>query len=99
MRNIPRIDLPALTSWLCFRKDGQEGYPEIAVRMMADPTWPAELKIWGTYTVECTAEGIPGAIRSPGTAAAARINIHMHRQAHSDAVEEVNDGDEPFVDV
>lgn len=98
MRNIPRIDLPTTREWICFRRDGEEGYPEIADRLISDPEWPEQLQIWGTYTIQCTAEDLPGAIRSPGTAAAARINIHMHRQAHFDAGVVVNDGDEPFTD-
>lgn len=98
MRNVPRIDLPTNSDWICFRKDGEEGYADIANRLMSDLDWPAGLNIWGTYTIECTADGVPGAIRSPGTAAAARINIHMHRQVHFEAPGEVNDGDEPFTD-
>ena len=98
MRNTPRIDLPGVTQCLCFRKDGSEGYQEIARRMMSDNAWPVGLQIWGTYTVECTAQGIPGAIRSAGTAAAARVNIHMHHQVHTTSPDLASDADEPFVD-
>lgn len=98
MRNTPRIDLPTARTWICFRKDGAETYPDIARRLMLDPEWPSQMNIWGTYTIECTASEVPGAIRSPGTAAAARINLHMHRQANFEVADEISDGDEPFTD-
>jgi hypothetical protein len=98
MRNIPRIDLPMSDEWVFFRQTGAEGYAEIANRMMLDGVWPNNLNIWGTYMIGATAEGAPGSIQSPGTAAAARINIHLHRQSHYGMDGYVNDGDEPFTD-
>ncbi len=102
MRNIPRIDLPTGNEWISFRRDREqvveEDYSDIARRTVADPAWPHDLNIWGTYTIACTAEDLPGAIRSPAVAAAARINIHLHRQAFFGAPNDVNDGDEPFTD-
>ena len=101
MKNIPRIDLPESTDWISFRRDrdldGDEDYADIARRVVADRAWPADLNIWGTYVIECTAENLPGAIKSPAVAAAARINIHLHRQAFFGA-DIVGDGDEPFTD-
>lgn len=102
MKNVPRIDLPTQSQWISFRRDGEleddEDYTDIAQRVVADPDWPTDLDIWGTYTIEWTASGEPGAIRSPATAAAARINIHLHRQAFFGANDIVADGDEPFTD-
>lgn len=102
MKNIPRIDLPENNDWIAFRRDrdlnANEDYDEIAKRVMADPSWPNDLGIWGTYTIECTAQGLPGAIRSPAVAAAARINIHLHRQAYFGAANITGDGEEPFSD-
>lgn len=102
MKNIPRIDLPEPSQWVSFRRDkeldDEEDYTDIAQRVVADADWPADLNIWGTYTIEWTASGEPGAIRSPATAAAARINIHLHRQAFFGANDIVVDGDEPFTD-
>ena len=102
MRNIPRIDLPTQSQWISFRRDrdlpDDEDYTDIAQRVVTDPEWPANLDIWGTYTIEWTASGEPGAIRSPATAAAARINIHLHRQAYFGSDDVVIDGDEPFTD-
>lgn len=102
MRNTPRIDLPTSGEWLSFRRDKQvdedEDYPGIARRMIDDRAWPADLNIWGTYTIECTAEQLPGAIRNAAVAAAARINIHLHRQAFFGANASLGDQDEPFTD-
>jgi hypothetical protein len=102
MRNIPRIDLPTASQWISFRRDkdldDDEDYSDIAQRVVSDPDWPANLNIWGTYTIDWTARGEPGAIRSPATAAAARINIHLHRQAFFGANDMISDGDEPFTD-
>lgn len=102
MTNIPRIDLPTSGEWISFRRNKnlstEESYGDIAQRVMSDPSWPSALSIWGTYTIDWTARGEPGAIRSPGTAAAARINIHLHRQAFFGVNEIVSDGDEPFTD-
>jgi len=102
MRNVPRIDLPTSNQWITFRRDREleddEDYTDIAQRVIDDPEWPADLNIWGAYTSGGTASGEPGAIRSPATAAAARINIHLHRQAFFGANNIVIDGDEPFTD-
>ncbi|QKR99206.1 hypothetical protein F9288_05725 [Sphingomonas sp. CL5.1] len=102
MRNVPRIDLPMSSQWISFRRDrdlqDDEDYTDIAQRVVGDPDWPADLNIWGTYTIGWTANGEPGAIRSPATAAAARINIHLHRQAFFGANDTIVDGDEPFTD-
>jgi hypothetical protein len=98
MKNVPRIDLPTRTEWIFFRSADDEDYADIADRMIADKDWPEDLSIWGTYSISCTALGLPGAIRSPGTAAAVRINIHLHRQAHFGVSGEVVDGEEPYSD-
>lgn len=102
MKNIPRIDLPTTSEWICFRRDKDydpdESYEEIAQRTLSDAAWPNGLNIWATYTIINTANGLPGAIRSPATATAVRVNLHMHRQAHFGAAFEVSDGEEPFED-
>jgi hypothetical protein len=102
MKIIPRIDLPTRDNWIFFRRDktnpAQESYSDIATRIISDPSWPDDLNIWGTYVIECTAEDVPGGIRSPAVAAAARINIHLHEQAFFGANEIAGDGDEPYTD-
>lgn len=98
MKMIPRIDLPMPEEWISFRSVNEEDFPDIARRIMADPLWPNHLDIWGTYTISCTANDLPGAIRNAATAAAVRVNIHLHRQAHHGAIDLPNDGDEPYSD-
>jgi Beta protein len=102
MKNIPRIDLPESIEWISFRRDreldGDEDYADIARRVIADPAWPGHLNIWGTYIIKCTANALPGAIRSPAVAASARINIHLHRQAFFGDAGIAGDEDEPFTD-
>ena len=100
MRNIPRIDLPLTDEWVSFRqiKDSEEDYEEIASRVVRDAMWRDEIKIWGTYVINSTASGLPGAIKSPAAAAAARINIHLYKQANFGLPELIADGEEPFTD-
>lgn len=98
MRIVKRIDLPLSREWICFRDEGLEDYEQIARRVTSDHAWPTELNIWGTYLIEGTAEGIPGGIRGQAAAAAARINIHLYRQAYFGEPTAVGDGDEPFED-
>lgn len=107
MRNIPRIDLPLSALWRCFRSEkledddlegDRETYSAIAERAVTDPAWPTVPKLWGTYVIESTAQDLPGSIRSAGTAAAARINVHLHLQAHYDTPELADQTDEPFQD-
>jgi hypothetical protein len=97
MKFVARIDLPTDQSWICFRSDDDETFSEIANRLLVDSAWPAKLKIWGTYIIEATATEQPQSIKSPATAASARINIHMHRQAHFGATP-ASDEDEPYTD-
>lgn len=98
MKMRPRIDVPMTREWISFRSVDGEDYREVASRAVADPLWPSSLDIWGTYVIRSTAEMLPGEIRGPAAATAARINIHIHRQAHFNSGVEVSDGDEPFVD-
>jgi len=94
----PRIELPRSREWICFRQEGSESYREIASRVLADAAWPADLLIWGTYLIAATAEGLPDGIKGQTAAAAARVNIHLHRQAHFGASGSFGDEDEPFTD-
>jgi len=94
----PRVDLPMAREWLSFRKHGEEDYQKIAERVIADSSWPRDLTIWGTYQIQATAAGMEGSIRSQASAAAVRVNIHLHRQAHFGAPGSFGDGDEPYID-
>lgn len=98
MRIVKRIDLPNSREWIYFKDDGAETYQDIAERVLADPAWPKGLGVWGTYVIESTAEDIPGSIRGQAAAAAARVNIHLHQQAHFGNPAGEASGDEPFTD-
>jgi hypothetical protein len=94
----PRIDLPKSREWIAFRRDGSETYRQIATRVKNDIAWPKDLNIWGTYQISATAEGVPDSIKGQTAAAAVRVNIHLHEQAHFGAPGSFSDTDEPFVD-
>lgn len=98
MKNVPRIDTAMRTNWRCWRSDGEETYQDIAQRALIDDSWAGNLGIWGEYMIEATAEGAAVAIKAPAMAAAARVNIHMHVQAHYDNPEGLVVGDEPVGD-
>lgn len=98
MSNVPRIDLPTQRGWTSFRRVEEEDYQAIAKRVISDRDWPTDLNIWGTYAISSTAAGVPGAIKSPNAASAARINIHLHRQALFDIPGNVSDVEEPYID-
>lgn len=97
MNIVPRIDLPMIASWVAFRGE-DEDYSEIARRTLIDVVWGQQPEIWGTKSIVWTAEEMPGAIKGQAGAAAARINIHLHRQAQFDAPVLSDDVDEPFSD-
>ncbi|MDX2274358.1 MAG: hypothetical protein NW206_02820 [Hyphomonadaceae bacterium] len=101
MTLVPRIDLPLPAAWLSFRQTGdeeeKEDWSDIARRIVADEAWP-NVQIWGTYLIDCTANELPNSIRSPSIATAARVNIHLYRQANFGAETLVSDGDEPYQD-
>ena len=101
MINVPRIDLPNRNDWVAFRRDNDadEDYMSIARRVMQDSVWPRDLNIWGTYMITSTAQSLPEGIRSAGTAAAVRVNIHLHQQRFFDTPGIVSDGDEPYTDL
>lgn len=99
MGTIPaRLDLPRGREWICFRQEGGENFQQIAARTLSDPTWPEDLNIWGTYRISATAEGMPDGIKNQTSAAAARVNIHLHQQAHFGAAETFSEQDEAFTD-
>ncbi|WP_336969239.1 beta family protein [Brevundimonas aurantiaca] len=98
MKIVKRIDLPVTRDWIYFKDGGAESYQDIAERVIADPSWPSNLHIWGTYVIEGTAEDVPGSIRGQAAAAAARVNIHLHQQAHYGGALDATVADEPFTD-
>lgn len=82
MRNIPRIDYSRRVRWLCWRSDGYESYSDLAKRAVNDREWDGTLGLWGEYMIQSTADQTGTEIRSPAMAAAVRVNLHLHQQAH-----------------
>lgn len=107
MKSVPRIDLPQTGNWRVFRSEKydpddanseRETYPQVAVRTIEDLDWENVPQLWGSYIVECTAHGLSNSIRNAAVAAAARVNIHLHVQAHFDRPELMGVTDEPYED-
>jgi hypothetical protein len=95
----PRIDYPLLDQWNFYRSDdtlGFEGYREQAEFLMDDPSWNPNLRVWGTQMIERTAAGDTSAISGPQKSTAARINLHLHRQAFHDDPDAAEDTDEDW---
>lgn len=77
-----RIDYPTDSSWVIARnQDEQVTFQEAAQRIVNSPRWSGNLGIWGEQLIEGTAAGQAFAIDSMPKMYAARINIHLHRQA------------------
>lgn len=77
-----RIDYPTDTSWV-FARDQEESvdFKTAALRITGSNYWSGGLGIWGEQLIEGTAAGQAFAIDSMPKMYAARINIHLHRQA------------------
>lgn len=81
----PRIDYALNYEWQFFRNaDGnfETGYQVCAEQLMDTEYWDDNLSIWGATLIRNTARLSGERITSPVRATAARINIHMFRQAH-----------------
>ncbi|WP_370195282.1 MULTISPECIES: hypothetical protein [Aurantimonas] len=77
-----RIDYPHDASWVFSRdQDDSVDFKTAAARITGSPYWSGNLGIWGEQLIEGTAAGQAFAIDSMRKMAAARINIHLHRQA------------------
>lgn len=77
-----RIDYPTDNSWV-FARDQDESveFQAAAARITSSPYWSGRLGIWGEQLIEGTAAGQAYAIDTMPKMYAARINIHLHRQA------------------
>lgn len=96
----PRIDYPLPDLWDFYRSDdvpGFEGYQAQARELMRAPVWNPALRVWGTQMIERTAAGDTSAISGAQKATAARINLHLHRQAFYDDPDAVEDTDEDWI--
>lgn len=98
----PRIDYPLLTTWDFYRSEdrvGFDGYQQQANRLIAtapNGIWNARLRVWGTQMIERTAAGDTSAISGSQKATAARINLHLQRQAFYDDPDAAEETDEDW---
>jgi len=98
----PRVDLAGSSDWSFFR-DGSggprpEGYIAQARAAMASAAWDGDLRVWGVQMIERTAGGDRNAVKSPTSAAAARINMHLHQQLFYGDAGSLYQTDEEWVD-
>lgn len=79
---LPRIDYPTNEAWHIARnKEEDWGYQKAAQIIVRSPAWDGNLGIWGEEMVQGTTVNPAFAIDTPQKNVAARVNIHLHRQA------------------
>ncbi len=77
-----RIDYPTDNGWVFARdQDDSVSFQVAAKRITGSQQWSGGLGIWGEQLIEGAAAGQAFAIDSMPKMYAARINIHLHRQA------------------
>lgn len=77
-----RIDYPTNNSWVFARdQDDSVDFQIAAARITESNYWSGDLGIWGEQLIEGAAAGQAFAIDTMPKMYAARINIHLHRQA------------------
>lgn len=98
----PRVDLAQAAEWRFFRDgsggDRVDGYITQARAAVTSTAWDANLRVWGVQMIERTAARDRNAIKSPTSSAAARINIHLHRQLFFDDPAALYETDEEWSD-
>jgi hypothetical protein len=79
---LPRIDYPLESSWQIARhKDEEWDFQDAALAIVNSPFWDGDLGVWGEQMIESTTVEPEFAIDTPQKNVAARVNIHLHRQA------------------
>lgn len=79
---LPRIDYPTDSAWHIARnKEENWGYQRAAQNIVNSPAWDGSLGVWGEEMIEGTTVNPAFAIDTPQKNVAARVNIHLHRQA------------------
>ena len=77
-----RIDFPTDNSWVFARNQNDSiDFQAAAERITTSSHWTGDLGVWGEQMIEGTAAEQPFAIDTMHKMIAARINIHLHRQA------------------
>lgn len=81
-RPLPRIDYPSNQAWHIARnKELEWGFREAALAILEHPEWDGTLGIWGEEMIQQTTINEELGIDTPQKNVAARVNIHLHRQA------------------
>lgn len=96
---LPRIDYPTDNAWHIARnKEEDWGYGRAARTIVESSAWDGNLGIWGEEMIEGTTVNPAFAIDTPQKNVAARVNIHLHRQALYGSQISGMDLDEDWVD-
>ncbi len=81
-RPVDRVDYPTNNMWCIARNKEEEwDFRRAAQEIVASPEWEGDLDIWGEEMIENTAVSPALGIDTPQKNVAARVNIHLHRQA------------------
>ena len=81
-RPIDRIDYPTDRTWCVARNRRDEwDFERAAEAILSSPEWEGDLGIWGEEMIAATAINEELGIDTPQKNVAARVNIHLHRQA------------------
>lgn len=81
-RPLPRIDYPTEQAWNIARnKDSKWDFRDAATAIVSSPAWDGGLGIWGEEMIQQTSINEELGIDTPQKNVAARVNIHLHRQA------------------
>ncbi|CUW38354.1 protein of unknown function(Protein beta,3-341) [Magnetospirillum sp. XM-1] len=85
-KGYPRIDYAARNRWPSNRQKGglpeAHGFQAAANKIMATTDWVEELDIYGANMIREAADGLLEKRKYAGFWVSARINLHLHRQAH-----------------
>jgi hypothetical protein len=81
-RPLDRIDYPTDTAWYIARnKDGEWDFRDAAIAVTNSNCWDDRLGIWGEEMIRNTTINAGLGVDTPQKNVAARVNIHLHRQA------------------
>ena len=77
-----RVDYPTEEAWLIARnKEDEWGFRKAAQAIVNSSEWDGNLGIWGEEMIQNTTINEELGINTPQKNVAARVNIHLHRQA------------------
>ncbi|UVK46742.1 beta family protein [Mesorhizobium sp. AR07] len=81
-RPLDRIDYPTDSAWYIARnKDDEWDFRDAALAVVNGAEWDGNLGIWGEEMIRNTTVNAELGVDTPQKNVAARVNIHLHRQA------------------